>query len=461
MNIDDKKTRNKILLVLFIGVLMGALDIAIVGPALPAIQKQFNIDERAAAWIFAVYVLFNLIGTPLMSKLSDIMSRKKIYIMDVILFAAGSLVVALSPNFFTLLAGRALQGFGAGGIFPVASAVIGDTFPEEKRGSALGLIGAVFGIAFIVGPAIAGVLLLLSWHWLFIVNIPIAFVVIFMSLKILPANTPEHKKPFDWNGMILLTIILAAVAYGFNQINSKDFVNSILSLNVWPFILLSIFLLPFFISAEKKAHDPILRIKLLTSRQVTLVSSLALGAGITEAAVVFIPPLLVSTFGVSNSQASFMLLPIVLAMAIGSPLAGRMLDRMGSKIVLITGTFLLALGMFGLAYEATVLLTFYISAFLIGLGMGFLVGAPIRYIMLNEAKAFERTSGQGAVNLFTGMGQLFGGALVGAVASSQGGGSAGLQNAYLMVGMMALLLVIVSFALKTRKEELKSQKENA
>ena len=105
MNIDDKKTRNKILLVLFIGVLMGALDIAIVGPALPAIQKQFNIDERAAAWIFAVYVLFNLIGTPLMSKLSDIMSRKKIYIMDVILFAAGSLVVALSPNFLLCLPG--------------------------------------------------------------------------------------------------------------------------------------------------------------------------------------------------------------------------------------------------------------------------------------------------------------------------------------------------------------------
>ena len=127
----DKKQRNRILTVLFIGVLMGALDIAIVGPALPAIQKQFNIDERSVSWIFGIYVLFNLIGSPLMAKLSDVISRRKIYILDIALFAAGSLIVSFSPNFAILLAGRAIQGFGAGGIFPVASAVIGDTFPEE------------------------------------------------------------------------------------------------------------------------------------------------------------------------------------------------------------------------------------------------------------------------------------------------------------------------------------------
>ncbi len=456
MTLMDKKERNKILMVLFIGVLMGALDIAIVGPALPAIQKQFGIDERAVAWIFAVYVLFNLIGTPLMAKLSDIMSRKKIYIIDVLLFAAGSLVVALSPNFSTLLIGRSVQGFGAGGIFPVASAVIGDTFPEDKRGGALGLIGAVFGIAFIIGPVIAGVMLLLSWHWLFIVNIPIAAVVILLSLKILPGNTPEHNKPFDWNGMIILMIILAALSFGFNQINSAKFISSIFSFKVLPFILIAIILLPFFAKSENKAHDPVLRLQLLTSRQVILVSLLALGAGICEAAVVFVPPLLVSTFKVSNSQASFMLLPIVFAMAIGSPLAGRMLDKAGSKAVLIIGTIILALGMFGLAFESGTIVSFYISAILVGVGMGILVGAPLRYIMLNEAKESERASGQGAVRLFTGIGQLFGGALVGAVATSQGGGSAGLQNAYLMVAVMVAILFFVSFGLKSRKEELLS-----
>ena len=143
MTATDSRTRNRLLLVLFVGVLMAALDIAIVGPALPAIQEDFGVSDRALAWVFTIYVLFNLVGTPLMAKLSDRAGRRSIYVLDVALFAAGSLVVAWSPSFGVLLVGRAIQGLGAGGIFPVASAVIGDTFPVEKRGSALGLIGAV------------------------------------------------------------------------------------------------------------------------------------------------------------------------------------------------------------------------------------------------------------------------------------------------------------------------------
>ncbi len=461
MDIPDNKKRNKILTVLFIGVLMGALDIAIVGPALPAIQKQFHIDERGVAWIFTVYVLFNLIGTPLMAKLSDIMSRKKVYIIDITIFAVGSLIVALSPKFGVLLLGRAVQGFGAGGIFPVASAVIGDTFPEDKRGGALGLIGAVFGIAFIIGPAIAGLLLLLSWHWLFIVNIPIAIAIIFLSLSTLPDNRPPSKKVFDWSGMISLIFILVALSFGFNQINTAHFLQSISSLQVWPFFLLAILLIPYFTSTEKKAIDPVLRIQLMTSRQVMLVCALAIGAGVSEAAVVFVPPLLVAKFGVTTSQASFMLFPVVLAMAVGSPLAGRMLDKIGSKIVLIIGTLILALGLLGFAFEVETLLAFYIDAILIGIGMGIVVGAPLRYIMLNEAKTTERAAGQGVVRLFTGTGQLFGSALVGAVATSHGGGANGLQNAYLLTGIIIVILIFVSFGLKSRSEELRTAKSNA
>lgn len=151
-----------------------------------------------------------------------------------------------------------------------------------------------------------------------------------------------------------------------------------------------------------------------------------------------------------------MLIPIVLTMAIGSPSAGRMLDKLGSKVVLITGTTLLAGGMFGLAYASQTLSGFYISASLIGLGSGFLIGAPLRYIMLNESNESERASAQGLLRLFTGVGQLFGGALVGALAASQGGGMEGLQYAYLMVGIFSAFLIIVSLGLKARSQELKS-----
>lgn len=453
MMLDNKK-RNKLLLVLFIGVLMGALDIAIVGPALPAIQKQFGIDERTLSWIFSTYVLFNLIGTPLMAKLADLYGRRTLYILDTALFAIGSLTVAFSPSFFVLLAGRAVQGFGAGGIFPVASAVIGDTFPEDKRGGALGLIGAVFGIAFIIGPVLAGVLLLLSWHWLFLINIPVALLVIIMSIRLLPDTKNAIAKKFDWSGLLILTGIIVSLSIGFNRINSADFINSLLSVNVLPFFVAGFILLPFYKSSEVRAEDPILRLKLLSSRQVAIVCILALGAGISEAAVVFVPPLLVATFHVTNSKASFMLFPVVLAMAIGAPLAGRMLDKGGSRIVLMSGTLLLCAGMLGLSFKSGTLLYFYISAILIGIGMGGLVGAPLRFIMLNESQRSERASAQGVIRLFTGIGQLFGAALVGAVASSHGGGSGGLRTAYLLVGIMAAGLFIASGCLKSRAREL-------
>ena len=189
---QNKKT-NRILTVLFFGVLMGALDIAIVGPALPAIRAQFQVTERTLSWIFSIYVLFNLIGTPLMAKLSDLFGQRNIYVMDVALFALGSIIIAFSPSFWFVLVGRAIQGFGAGGIFPVASAVIGDTFPLEKRGSALGLIGAVFGIAFIIGPILGGVILsITSWKWLFLINIPIAAVVSILKHALSTLNTTSN-----------------------------------------------------------------------------------------------------------------------------------------------------------------------------------------------------------------------------------------------------------------------------
>ena len=460
MDFSDSRNRNKLLGLLFTGVLMAALDIAIVGPALPAIQKQFNIDERAAAWIFSIYVLFNLVGTPLMAKLADTIGRRSIYIIDIVLFAAGSLIVAISPNFSVLLLGRAIQGFGSGGIFPVASAVIGDTFPQEKRGSALGLIGAVFGIAFIIGPIIAGVLLMFSWHWLFIINLPIAFFIIAGSTKLLNNSNKETKGKFDLKGMLLLGIILASITYGFNKIDTKEIFQSLISLSVLPFILVPVILLPFFKSTEEKAGNPVLRIKLFASKQVILVSLLSIGAGIVEAAIVFVPPLLVATFKVTSSTASFMLFPVVLAMAAGSPTAGRMLDKMGSRAVLVTGTILLSMGMFALALNSGSLILFYTAASISGIGMGFLLGAPLRYIMLKEARASERASGQGVLTLFTGTGQLFGSALVGAVASSQGGGSTGLQIAYGMVGAILFLLIIVSFNLKSRTEELNTVQES-
>lgn len=464
----DDKTRNKLLLVLFLGVLMGALDIAIVAPALPSIQNFFQVGDRILAWTFTIYVLFNLISTPLMAKLSDTYGRRSIYTLDVTLFALGSIVVALSPaNMFgILLFGRALQGFGAGGIFPVASAVIGDTFPPEKRGGALGLIGAVFGLAFLIGPILGGVILTItSWEWLFIINLPIAVVVLVMGWQLLPSTHRATSLPFDWAGMLVLGFMLAALSFGLNQIDTQNFFSSVTSLNVWPFLLTGAVLLFIFPGVEKKAADPILNLNLFKSRQTVLTSLLSAGAGLGESGMVFIPALAVAALpGIINTHnASYLLMPVVLAMAVGSPLVGRMLDKVGSKVMVFGGTLLLSVGMMMLSNGTLVssLWGFIASAAVIGLGLSSLLGAPMRYIMLNEASAADRTSAQGLISLSTSVGQLVSSALVGAVAASLGGGVKGYGSAYLVIGVVAGIMVILTLGLKNRQQELAMVEQHA
>jgi len=456
----DEKVRNRIVLVLFLGVLMGALDIAIVSPALTPIQNYFGVGERAKSWIFTIYVLLSLIGTPLMAKLSDVFGRRLIYILDIAIFATGSLIVALSPQnlFAVLLFGRALQGFGAGGVFPVASAVIGDSFPPEKRGSALGLIGAVFGLAFLIGPILGGIIMTFTtWQWLFVINLPIAAVVIVLGLRLLPSTHPQTRRSFDWLGMLVLGILLTALAYGLNMIDTKNFFASLLSLNVWPFLALAIVLVFVFPAVERKAEDPVLRLRILSSRQAILASALAAGAGLGEVGMVFIPSLAVAAMPaiINKHTASYLLMPVVLAMAVGSPLAGRFLDKLGSKVVVIAGSCLVAIGMIMLSSSAitSVLALFIVAGIVIGLGLSALLGAPVRYIMLNEAPAADRTAAQGAIALFTSIGQLLSSALVGAVADSQGGGVKGYGSAYLVIGVIAMVLIFLTFWLKSRKEE--------
>ena len=456
----DNKRRNKLLLVLFIGVLMAALDIAIVGPALPTIRDYFDIDDRLATWLFTIYVLFHLIGTPLMAKLSDIFGRRSIYIADLLLFAFGSVLVALAPSFTIVLVGRAIQGLGSGGIFPIASAVIGDTFPPEKRGSALGLIGAVFGLAFIIGPIIGGVLLLFGWRWLFAINLPILLVVLIMAPPLLPNTRPETRYPFDWLGMLILAVMLAALTYGLNHIDTADFWTSLTHWQVWPFLILAVVLLPIFIVVEQRAADPIIHLRLFKSRQLTLASLLSMGAGVGESAVVFIPSLAVAAFAVSESTASFLLLPLVLALAVGAPVAGRFLDRFGSKLVIISGTTLLTVGMIALSFVVQQWALFIAATILIGLGLAALLGAPIRYIMLNEAPAEDRAVAQALITIFTGIGQLVSGATVGAIVASAGGGVAGYSAAYSVISIVAMVMLLLSFGLKSRATELATMAEN-
>ena len=447
------QSRNRLLAVLFVGVLMGALDIAIVGPALKPIGAYFGVDARALQWVFTIYVLMNVVGTPLMAKLSDLFGRRSIYILDVTLFALGSVTAGLAPSFEILLVGRALQGFGAGGIFPVASAVIGDTFPPEKRGGALGMIGAVWGMAFLVGPLVGIVLLGIGWQWIFFVNLPIAAGVIAAGSRVLPSTRRAGPVRFDWLGMGTLALMLASLTFGISQVNSEQLLSSITSAPVLPSLLLALLLAPLFWLVETQAVEPIVRPDLLRRRQLVLADVLGLGTGLGEASLVFIPSLAVVLLGMSAQASSAMLLPVVITMTFGTPLVGRLLDGVGSRVIVVAGGALLAAGMLMMGFATSDLATFIVAGVLVGAGLSSLLGAPMRYIVLNEAGQRDRGSAQAVLTVSTSLGQLFGGALVGAVVASHAGTIEGYATSYAVIGFVALAITAGGFFLKSKAEE--------
>lgn len=449
----EDRSQRRLLVTLLLGTLMAALDLAIIGPALPAIQADFGIDSRALAWIFNIYILLQLVGTPLMAKLSDRYGRRQVYVLNLALFGVGSIIVVVAPDFATLLVGRAVQGFGASGIFPVASAVIGDTFPPEKRGPTLGLLGAVFGIAFLLGPLLGGLLLRFSWHWLFLINVPIILYLIAQALRLVPATRGAITAPFDLAGAVLLSVLLAALAIGLTNLDSGRLATSLRAPAVGPFLGLALLLAPVLWWVERRAADPVLSPALLGSRQMRVTAVIAIGAGTLEAGSAFFPALAVAALGVTDYNASLLLLPSVLATTVGAPLMGRALNAVGSRLVVQVGLAGISIGALIYALTDLTVTLFIVGGIIGGFGFAAILGAPLRYIVLNEASAAARGAAQGLLTLFLAVGQLAGAALIGGVATSRGGGPAGYQFAFLLLGVLTAALVAAGFGLKSRAAE--------
>lgn len=453
-----EKGNSKIIALLFTGVLMGALDISIVGPALPAIQTTIAIQPRMLGWVFSIYVLFNLTGISLFAKLSDNYGRRNIYILSLLIFAAGSLMVALSGNFTQLIAGRAIQGFGASGIFPVASAVVGDLFPSEKRGRILGLLGAVFGFAFIIGPILAGVMLkFFSWHALFLINIPIAVLLVFFSIKLLPNITTSSDSKIDFPGIILMALMLGSFAYAVNNLESEGILESLKQWKVLAFFVASLCFLVLLFLVERNKSNAVVKTHLFRNRQIRITGFIAIVSGAIQSVFVFIPDFAVKVFNVDTSQASFMLLPIVLASAFGSPIFGRLIDKVGSKWVILLGLLFNAAGFFMLYLNEPDKTIFYTSGALVGLGLSILAGSSLRYIMLNEVGKTDRAITQGMLSIFTSLGQLTGAAIIGALIASMG--DKGYNTSFYYLAILILLAFVSAFRLKGHKSELSTKKE--
>ncbi|MBD5635523.1 MAG: MFS transporter, partial [Candidatus Eremiobacteraeota bacterium] len=333
-----------LLLTLALGVFAGALDLGVISPALPAIARGFHIAPRDVAWAFTLYLFANVVSIPIMSKLADTVGRRAIYSLCVAVFAAGSVLAIVAPNFTVFLVARGIQAAGAGGIFPVATAAIADRVPLERRGSALGLLGAVWGLAAILGPNVGGLLThYFSWHLIFIANVPLGIVVIALAQRYVPQGAMRVRGPLDLAGIVVLAIGLLGVMVGLTRLDTQaaSFGNAVtfgaLALALVAFLAL--------VPIERAAASPVISPKLFATRQLVVTYALELGIGLLEGALFFIPAALVAADGLTSIAAggvasigAFMFVAVI-------PLAGRALDAYGSRIVLFVGATLTAAGL--------------------------------------------------------------------------------------------------------------------
>jgi MFS family permease len=439
-----------LLVTLGLGVFAGALDLGVLSPALPALGIAFGVGARELPWIFTLYLLANVVSIPIMTKLADRNGRRPIYIACVSIFAAGSVLAIAAPSWPVFLAARAIQAFGAGGIFPVATAAIADRIPQERRGAALGLVAATWGVAAIVGPLVGGVLThLLSWHWIFAANIPLAIVVIAMARTTLPTTIANVRGPLDVPGILCLSFGLLCLMLGLTEYNVLGTTNN------WPartWLLAGIAALVAFAFAERRAKQPVIPPHFFNDAQLVVVYGLEVLIGILEGSLFFIPAALVAaqhlTYAAAGAVAAigaFMFVAVI-------PGAGRALDAAGSRIVLACGSVLTAAGLIMFAFGLGNIWIAVASMVVAGTGFGALLGAPTRYIVTNRAGSAQRSAAVGLLSVCLIVGQILGGSLAGAVIGSHDG-VAGFHDAYLWFAAIAIVAVIVTFMLHPKDRE--------
>ncbi len=450
-----------LLVTLGLGVFAGALDLGVLSPALPALGAQFGVGPRELAWVFTLYLLANVVAIPVMTKLADRNGRRPIYILCVSIFAAGSVLAIAAPSFPVFLVARAIQAIGAGGIFPVATAAIADRVPLERRGAALGLVAATWGLAAVIGPVVGGLIThYVSWHWVFAINIPLALVVIWLARTHVPATAAHARGPLDVAGIVSLALgLLALMALLTRLYVVDDVIDNALA---WSYVVVMVLGLGLFVPIERRAAQPVIAPTLFTDRQLVVTYALEVLIGVLEGSLFFIPAALVAAEHLSYAAAGGVAALGAFCFVAVIPLAGRALDALGSRAVLAVGTTLTAAGLLIFALGFANLWVALLAMLVAGTGFGALLGAPTRYIVTSRVNASQRASAVGLLSIMLIIGQIIGGSLGGGVASSHGTDPVvGYRFAYLVFAGVALVTTLLTAALASRDAERSSAKATA
>jgi MFS family permease len=410
-------------------------------PALPALGREFSVQTGDLAWVFTLYLLVTVVSIAVAATLADRYGRRPVYLGCIALFAAGSVVAIAAPNYAVFLFARAVQALGAGGIFPVATATIGDVVPAGRRGAALGIVAATWGLAAVIGPGFGGLIThYVSWRWIFVANVPLAAMVFALASREVPTTAPHVREPLDFVGLFLLCGGLLALMDGFIGAHIA-------------IVLLGAGALGGFVLWERLSRTPIVPAQLLRTPQLLKTYALELLIGVLEGSLFFIPTVLIGAQGLSYAAAGFIAALGALTFVVVIPMAGRALDRIGSRDVLLVGTILTELGLAIFAIGFTSLPLVLLSMVVAGAGFGALLGAPTRYIVTHETAEASRATGVGLLSQALIVGQILGSSMAGGFFDVAHSEIAGYRQAYLAFCAVAFVALILAATLKPRRDE--------
>ena len=367
----DPRAKLEILFAVLLALFMFALDQTVVGVALPSIISDLK-GQELYAWTITIYLLTSTISGPIYGKLSDLFGRRPIFIWAVGLFLLASVGAALSPTMPLFIFFRGLQGLGGGAVFPLAFAVLADLYTPAERGKYSGFFGAVFGLSSIIGPALGGIITdNFGWPWIFIVNVPIALVSLFVIFRLLPAiKRPEAARNIDYVGAALFTAAIGPFLVGLSNKASSDWTDPW----VGGLMLIGIVFALVFLWWEGRVEEPIVALPLFRIRTFTIsVLAMFLMSFGFLSAIVYLPLWFQVVHGSTATESGYQLLPLLGALIISATLSGQIVARTHRyKALIVTAMVALAVGLFLLTnlHSNTDITVLWIWMVIAGAGIG-------------------------------------------------------------------------------------------
>jgi len=339
----SQRQKLEILGAVLLGLLLVALDQTIVGTALPRIVTDLGGNDLYT-WVVTIYLLTSTITVPFYGKLSDLYGRRPMIMIGISLFLVGSALSGLSQEMWQLILFRGIQGLGAGALFPIALAVIGDLFTPAERGKYQGLFGAVFGISFLIGPGLGGFLTdNISWHWIFYVNLPVGIISLIVIWRLLPTiKAKDASRSLDYLGALVFTIGIGFLLVGLTNKQAGDWAD----FEVGGFIAIGLALSALFVIVESRAREPIVPLDLWRNRTYvsSVVSTFLVSFGFFGA-IIFLPRWFQVVRGESATNSGYLLFPMLIGLIGSSIVAGALVSRTGRyKPIVLFGLATMTIG---------------------------------------------------------------------------------------------------------------------